>query len=116
VNKGRKALNGLAVGTAKMKVVVGQFGLIVALHTYGKVLLAVIGHNFVHNAIFAKAIEYSVNGGPVGVHIHFPFDGVLAHCFSCIGQYRQHCLFGCCVSSSHSNATNLQLNIATLLQ
>ncbi len=84
--------------------------LTVAAIAQGIVVFAVIGLEFVHNAVFAKAVQHTVYRYAVYAAICLAYNGVLAHGAAFLGKDIHYGLLGGGVPSFHKSfiATKLQ--------
>ena len=57
-----KALDGVAVGATEMKMIVGQFPVVLTGYTKRKILFAIVGHDLMHQAVVAEPVQDPVNG------------------------------------------------------
>lgn len=89
----RKTFDGLALGAAKMEMIVWN-GFLITFHANSKILLSIISYDAVNNLILAVAVQNPIHCCPVCLYVHLADDRLLAHCLFGIGQYRQYRLLG----------------------
>lgn len=80
-----QAFYGIALLTPKMKMILGK-SLIITFNANCKILFTIFRHDFMHLAVFAKAVQYSVNRSPVNCYINVLFNCITTHRLPCSGQ------------------------------